>query len=304
MTLILEILQDVDMKVYPTYECKGDCPFCMTDLRYKAEEVPSDVFIENFKAAFRDYYKNGGRKVLFTGGEPTLRPEKVLGMLEFIKSYDLALIVLYTNGTRLLDYIDWKKKHKTLIGHLANEGLHAVNLTANHYDVLRRCEIFHDGQSDPAAIASESRKVGIGLRLNCTLIKDYIGNIDEIKKYLEWAASIGITDVYFRDLFHLKNRELSTRHSNRDKLKFSDDHRVDYNALTSKVEKDSSFVLKNRLTRHKDHGKTLIFKYGEIQVSFGSLEVGNENPEEFTYFTFMPDGKVYKNMNGPESLAD
>lgn len=135
------------------------------------------------------------------------------------------------------------------------------------------------------------------------MLKDYIGSAEEVIKYIEFAKSIGVTDVYFRDLFHLKNRNLSTRFADLKKLEYTDQQRIDFNGLVEDVGKNPEFLLKQEMSRHKEQGKTFVFNYKGLRVSFGSLEVGTENPEDYTYFAFMPDGKVYKNMNGPESIG-
>jgi len=296
----LEELTDVDMKVYPTYDCGSECPFCMTDLRWKNLEISTEAYLESFKKAFDVYYKAGGRKVLFTGGEPTRRPEKLIGMLREIRDVPLDLVVLYTNGLTLL----YEFGGERLIDHLSSEGLQDINISLHHYDPKRRQELSKQEVCDIDAVSEAAKQKDIRIRLNCTLLRDYVGNYDEIINYLDFARRLGIYDVYFRDLFHLKNRERSCEFANRDKLAYTDEQRIDFHELLNSIRRDGRFHEIDQLNRHRDHGQTHIFKYNGMRVSFGTLEIGTESNEEVTYFNFQPDGNVYRDMNGPESKLE
>jgi len=204
----LEDLTEVDMKVYPTHECKSNCPFCMTDLRWKNPEASTEEYLSNFKKAFEAYFNAGGRKVLFTGGEPTERPDKLIGMLDIIKDYPLDLAVLYTNGTNLfnLQRMDLIDPHDgdvilftTLMEALIRKGLKNYNISVHHYDASKRQELSSIKVCDIETICEKAETLGANVRLNCTLMKDYIGNSQEVMNYVEYARSIGVRDIYFRD---------------------------------------------------------------------------------------------------------
>lgn len=306
-------MTDVDMKVYPTHDCINDCSFCMTDLRWKNSEAGTEEYLNNFERAFKAYHEAGGRKVLFTGGEPTTKPKKLIGMLKIIKDFPLELVTLYTNGLYLL------KKHdgntflpdfgygKPLIESLNSEGLEKINLTVNHYDYGEiDCERRHEFGLytkclNMEGILQKTKELEMEIRLNCVLLKDYIGNPEEIENYLECAKNAGITDVYFRDLFHLENRDNSCRFSDERKLQYTDEQRVDFNKLVQGIRDLKDFEEIGQLERHRSHGKTYMFNYKDINVSFGTLKIGTEKENEITYFNFQPNGRVYRDMNGPES---
>jgi len=297
-------LENIDMKVYPTQSCSSDCPFCMTDIRYKFKEVDTELFLSNFAEAVEEYHSNGGRKILFTGGEPTNCPDKLLGMLKIIKDYIMDLVVLYTNGTKLLKIEKKDELEKKLIEHLADVGLHSLNISVHHYDANRRQELSREPICDIEEVVREATKNGISVRLNCTLLKDYIGNAEELMKYLDFANRIGVNDIYFRDLFHLENRELSIKYADLKKVNYTDRQRIDFYSLIEIFSKNEEVKSIERLSRHKGQGDTHIFEYRKMRVSFGTLEIGTEDPNHYTYFVFMPDGNVYKNMNGPEFKED
>lgn len=294
-------LSKTDMKVYPTHECKSDCPFCMTDLRWKNKEVSCEEYLDNFRKAFETYFKGGGRKVLFTGGEPTERPEKLLGMLRIIQDYPLDLVVMYTNGVNLLNTFPEDNQDKTLMDSLVRAGLRNYNISVHHYDLKKRQELSKKPVCNLEKIVEIAKGLNAEIRLNCTLMKDYIGNSEEVRRYIEYAKDLEINDVYFRDLFHLENRERSCSHANEKKLQFTDDQRIDFDKLVSEIKNLKNMKFNETLSRHRGNGRTYIFDYLGTRISFGTLIVGTEKEDVVTYLNFQPDGCAYKDMNGPES---
>ncbi|MBU0457465.1 MAG: radical SAM protein [Nanoarchaeota archaeon] len=297
-------LTNVDMKVYPTNECKSNCHFCMTDLRWKNTEAPTEKYLSNFKKAFEDYFNAGGRKVLFTGGEPTNRPDKLIGMLKLISNYPLDLVVIYTSGVNLLTPYTHNSQEVTLLQALSGEGLKDYNLSVHHYELHKRQELTSQKVCDLESIVEEAKELDLNIRLNCTLMKDYIGNAQEVMKYVDYARSLGVQDIYFRDLFHLANRDRSCAHANKAKLAFTDSQRVDFDTLVSEIKLIPNMQFNETLNRHRENGRTYIFDHLGTRISFGTLVVGTEKEDEITYMNFQPDGCAYRDMNGPESKLD
>ena len=50
--------KDVDAKVYPTYQCNANCPFCLTDIRPKVSEAGTAEYLDNFAKEIERYYHN------------------------------------------------------------------------------------------------------------------------------------------------------------------------------------------------------------------------------------------------------
>jgi molybdenum cofactor biosynthesis enzyme MoaA len=296
-------LRDIDMKVYPTFGCGHDCKFCMTDIRYKPNEANTITYLKRFKKSLNRYYRFGGRKVLITGGEPTKAMERILGMLEEAQRYELDLIVLYTNGSRLLETYEYRGKTKKIVEHLYDAGLRHINISVHHYDPKKRQRLLNsdEGVCDIVEVAREvNKRDEMCIRLNCTLMRDYIGDVRGVIDYIGFAKRIGVTDVYFRDLFHLENRALSIRFAEMGKVEFTDNQRINFDGLIRDIKRVPNMQFVKTMSRHVGQGKTILFNYNGVQVWFGTLEIGTENANRFTYFAFMPDGNIYYNMNGPE----
>jgi hypothetical protein len=54
--------------------------------------------------------------------------------------------------------------------------------------------------------------------------------------------------------------------------------------------------------KHAGQGEQYTFDYKGVSVKVGYIDIGNEDREQPTYFVYSPDGGLYADWNGPESL--
>lgn len=130
-------------------------------------------------------------KLNFTGGEPTLDMghfDKTMQVCVDNSHSDLGLFTINTNGIHLkelmqyMNYVDY------------------IALSRHHYDDEKNFEIFGTDTVPTSRdilefqIEFKYNKKRNPYRLNgrCNLIKGYIDSIEEVKKYLEWCASVNM----------------------------------------------------------------------------------------------------------------
>ena len=107
-------------------------------------------------------------------------------------------------------------KDKIIIDLLIDAKIKHLNLSRAHYNESVNHKLMDLNQffsnDKLGEIIDRSRTGGIRPRLSCVLLKNKIDNKDEILNYLDWAASLGVDNVVFRQLMkynhksHLKNR--------------------------------------------------------------------------------------------------
>jgi len=150
--------------------------------------------------------------VSITGGEPS-KDHRITQILKYIKSFNMRKRTITTNGSGLLDHCINNQK---ILDLLIDAKIEHLNISRAHYNENINHQIMELDEFFPneklKAIVMKAKKGGIRPRLSCVLLKGYIDNIDEILNYLDWAASIGVDNVVFRQLMkfdhktHLKNR--------------------------------------------------------------------------------------------------
>ncbi len=166
--------------------CNAKCEFCNVHKNMKNIDFDLNKFENVFKQLVKD---NIIHKVAITGGETFLSFDIINGILDIVYKYSNDLLVtINTNGT----FIDKIKD----IHHL--EKLYGILLSRHHYLDSVNNEIFGCKTATLEELKKLNKTLPEGLlRLKCTLIKGYIDNIDEAKKYLEMASQIGAKNVGF-----------------------------------------------------------------------------------------------------------
>jgi pyruvate formate-lyase activating enzyme-like uncharacterized protein len=113
---------------FVTGKCTRDCFFCFNQKPRKDELVVHGIRLAEPEEAPEIVRRYGLRSVGVSGGEPTLRPERLLRLVRALRTLPFRVrIDLYTNGDRLSD---------ELLSELKDAGLDALrfNLVAREFD--------------------------------------------------------------------------------------------------------------------------------------------------------------------------
>ena len=113
---------------YVTGLCTRDCFFCFNSKPRTDELVVHGIRLSEPEGASEIVRRYDLRSVGVSGGEPTLRPDRLLRLVRALRTLPFRVrIDLYTNGDRLFD---------ALLSDLKNAGLDAVrfNLVAREFD--------------------------------------------------------------------------------------------------------------------------------------------------------------------------
>lgn len=178
----------VNMYIRLGNKCNCNCKFCT----FCGKNISFDFY--KFYYIFKELNsKIRINKLSFTGGEPTLDLDNLIKCLDLVKSTNNKIFtVVNTNGTNLslindLDIID------------------SISLSRHHYDDIKNNEIFNNEMLTLQKISELNSRNNI--HLSCNLLKDYIGNEEEVIKYLEKTNEYDLLDIGFVSL--MKNNEYS-----------------------------------------------------------------------------------------------
>lgn len=165
--------------------CNANCQFCT--YMDSAKKFNYEKFNEILTELKNKIYV---RKVGFTGGEPTLNYELFSKVLK--ETYNIlgkkTEFSVNSNGVNFKKlYQD--KELMNIINHL--------HLSRHHYDDIKNNEILEFSTLKTEEIKELQNNINNPdfLQLSCNLIKGYIDNDDEIKKYLEFSNSVGVYRV-------------------------------------------------------------------------------------------------------------
>ncbi len=149
-------LEGLGSNLYVTGLCTRDCFFCFNQKPRKDETVVHGIPIDEPAEAVEIITRYGLRSVGLSGGEPLLRPERVLALLRVLKAMpDPPRVDLYTNGDLATD---------ELLLRLRDAGLDAIrfDLAARDYDtepVRRALKIFKEVAVEIPVVPEEKEKL-------------------------------------------------------------------------------------------------------------------------------------------------
>lgn len=149
-------LEGMGSNLYVTGLCTRDCFFCFNQKPRKDETVVHGIPIDEPAEAVEIISRYGLRSVGLSGGEPLLRPERVLALLRVLKAMpDPPRVDLYTNGDLAGDI---------LLSRLRDAGLDAIrfDLAARDYDtepVRRALKIFKEVAVEIPVVPEDKEKL-------------------------------------------------------------------------------------------------------------------------------------------------
>lgn len=168
---------NIALYVVMTRKCNVNCKFC------DYHKGVSNIDIDYFKKIYDEITKYCHITTIhFTGGEPSLELEKVKQICEYAKTKDkYTKTSINTNGSNLYKL--------TNIDTLDN-----ISLSRHHYiDEKNQC--LFDSTLVPTRETLQNFTEKEKLHLSCNLVKGYIDCKEEVQRYLDFAAEIGINDI-------------------------------------------------------------------------------------------------------------
>ena len=270
---------------------------------YKAAPCDDATYLVGLKKHFDAFYRLGGRRIVITGGEPTVVMPRVLDVLNLVGRYsDLEVLAMYTNGSRLMKPVS-RGSPQTIAQALKARGLASVNLSVHDYRHAESIRIFSLNELPSTELTTQYlRECGLPFRLNMTLHRGGVATYEDFTKYVAWGFAMGANDIYVRDLFEYAFDQALCA-SDRGAVDFASRHRINVAHLVSRMHQDTdrfSYVGKHAETTRDKTEYT--FEYGQgrqtKRVYLARLTVGTEEPDALPYLVYMPDGQLYRGWLG------
>lgn len=179
----------LQVSIIPTDYCPASCPFCIAAKTIRNKDELDLHILEKRLLELKE--QDIVRGVSITGGEPFMdykRVDQIVSMVFEILGMDTELSI-NTNGMGL-KYID---KIRQL------EHVESIHVSRHHYDDVINQNIF--GMKMPTSDDIRRAVNSLDYRdlfvVNCMLMKDYIGSVDEVHRFLDYAISLGVHKVSF-----------------------------------------------------------------------------------------------------------
>lgn len=299
------------MSVLPIAQaCQARCEFCFSHSSVSDDQRQGKVVLARLDEMCDKSKALGAERLVITGGgEPTLLAHgKLLDIIRTGREH-FPKVVLITNGHALgnMEPID---RMKTLWDYY-EAGLNVIAVSRHSPD--RNHEIMKiDTKSERIARAiSDSHMAdiakGLTMRWICVLQKQGVRDEKTLHEYLLWAASTGVTEVCFKELYVAVNRE-------------SEYHDSKYNRWCAENQVPLSLV--TGFMRAMGAKKVAELPWGspvyEYKCDYGGFAGRKMKVAAYTEpsvfwerhngvcrsWNLMADGTCYANLETPDSIVD
>jgi len=290
------------LDIMVTVACNASCAFCVQEATWKPTNTNDDIFLKRAKETFDKFYHLGGRRVVITGGEPTLFMSRVLDVLDIMHPYgELEVKAVYTNGGLLLSPCPGRES-LTIAQAMRENGLQDVNLSVHHHnDEINNKILGLADKPSTAMIISHLLECGLKVRFNLTLQKGGIDNYQGFSDYINEAFRLGAKDVYARELFQYAFNEPKSR-TTRDAIRVSQERHIPSSGIIDQALASGEFEqVDERSETCRDKTEIELHHIPTDQkVYVADLTIGTEKRDTLPYLIHMPDGYLYKGWLGEE----
>ena len=171
--------------------CNLDCPFCFSKSSVSAFRAERAVWQHMDVEAYYEFARQRGatRLVITGGGEPLLRADDVVSLIERGRSY-FDEIACFTNGSLLT---------RELTQRLKDAGLSYLCYSRHHEDDQRCRDLM--GAGAPSLNQFFSMADGLHVRATCVMARGWVDSRAGIENYMQVLGQYGVTEFTFKHTY-------------------------------------------------------------------------------------------------------
>lgn len=287
------VYNNANLSIYSAQPCNAACRFCVEELRpasrggllSRQKTVERDA--SRYFAALSETLhalRPLSPTISITGGEPS-KDRRLPRILDAVAACPAPRRTLTTNGSGLYD--------ERLIDRVCEARLEHLNISVAHPDRERNVQLMRL----PSALRTEqlcevahlARSAGTRVRLSCVLLGEGVGTLEGMIEYLQFAQSLGIDNVIFRQLM----KSDPATHVENSVVSYSDAQRVMLDPILERVG-DAGFTFVRQIVGYYYYvevwrwcGMDVVFEEADL----GQLEVVKRRDSWVVQeLVFHPDG--------------
>lgn len=296
----VSVYANANLSIYSAQACNAACPFCVEELRpssrgvelhwQKRREANDEIYFDRLKQVL-EALQPLQPSISITGGEPS-KDARLTRILQSLSPYPERKRTLTTNGTGLLD----ARHGRRIIDWIADSRLDHLNISVAHPVPERNARLMRLPGVVPIRrlreIVEVATAAGVRVRLSCVLIQPGISSLTGIFNYLEFARSIGVDNVIFRQLMKTD----PATHVMNSVVRYSDRHRVCLEPLLDEISATTGFAHVTQIIGYYYYVE--VWNYEGMDVVFEEADlrhleaVKRLNPDTIHELVFHPNGQL------------
>ncbi len=271
----VSVYANANLSIYSAQTCNAACPFCVEELRpasrgtalstQKNIESDDDRYFAKLEQTFA-VLKPLNPTTSITGGEASKDP-RLPRIIRTIDQFDMRKRTLTTNGSGLLD----RREGRRVIDWLCENHFDHLNISIAHRDYTENGKLMRLRESltrDQLALVVElAAQAGIRVRFSCVLLRSSVATLDDVCDYLDFAASLGVDNVIFRQLM----KSDPATHAANSVVRFSEMERVAFEPLLDQISEDPRFTLTRQIMGYYYYVE--VWRYEAMDVVFEEADL-------------------------------
>jgi molybdenum cofactor biosynthesis enzyme MoaA len=271
--------------------CNARCKFCSNEVTF----TPSGPYLRwgpKLERVTSFALAAGVRKVAFTGGEPTLNPQRLIDLVaevgpRFEKSR------LHTNGYGLRREVVTSAGRNSLLDALIAARLSGVSVSVAHHDPEANRRIMRFGPSwrgmsdEDLKYVSERRSAAFTPRLSCVMTPEGVATVRDMLDYMEWGRTLGYRRFIFRSCSEIPERfRKPTEYSS-----YNSDSHIAIDSLVVQLDRRPDLV--KTFTQRKSDSRVDGYRWGDIEFDVDESSEEPNPDRKIRRLNVMPDGVTY-----------
>jgi molybdenum cofactor biosynthesis enzyme MoaA len=296
----VRVYANANLSVYSAQPCNARCPFCVEELRpasrgteldrQKTVEHDDHCYFERLDRVL-EALRPLDPSVSVTGGEPSIDP-RLPGTLGLLQRHGARKRTMTTNGSGLLDM----RQGRRVLDWITTSGVRHLNISRAHPDQETNARLMRlaDGLTPVQLrqVAASARAGGTRVRLSCVLVRGAIDDFAGVLGYLDFAASLGIDNVIFRQLMKTDPATAAPNFV----VRFSDERRVALEPILDEVSHDGRFEFQRQVVGYYYYVE--VWRYAHLDVVFEEADLDHleaarrTRPGVLHELVFHPNGRL------------
>jgi cyclic pyranopterin phosphate synthase len=271
----VSVYANANFSVYSAQVCNARCRFCVEELRpasrgraleqQRTIETDDNLYLAALERSL-EALRPLAPTISITGGEPSKDP-RLPRILALCSKFPSKRRSLTTNGSGLLDQRDGAR----IIDHIVAAKVEHLNISRAHPDHERNAKlmVFREGLAleQLREVVATARAGGCRVRLSCVLVERAIDSLDGIRSYLDFAESLGVDNVIFRQLMHVDRESVLESFV----VAFSDRRRTQLEPLLDSLGEQPDFAFQRQIVGYYYYVE--VWRYRGIDVVFEEADL-------------------------------
>jgi cyclic pyranopterin phosphate synthase len=296
-----DVYANANLSVYSAQTCNARCAFCVEELRpasrgrdlgaQRAVEADDGRWFAALDRVLDVVQRDLRPSVSVTGGEPSKDP-RLPRVLRTLAARGARKRTVTTNGSGLLDV----REGQRVVDWIAETRVRHLNVSRAHPEQEHNARLMRYAEGPTSdmmrVIVDAARAGGTRVRLSCVLVEGAIATLDDLVRYVDFARSLGVENVIFRQLMRTDPRTVAPNFV----VRFSDRKRVVLEPLLDRVSADARFSFVRQIVGYYYYVE--VWRMDGVDVVFEEADlarledVKRADPALIHELVFHPDGQL------------